>query len=149
MALRRVGTRWVGLCPFHTEKTPSFSVNAELGFYYCFGCGAKGDAITFVRETERLDFPEAVAYLARLAGVTLPVRRSGTPADRGKETRAVEALVAAARFFRSELARHAEAKRLLERRGLSPKEAEAYGFGAAPDGWEGLKSALGSFPEEL
>ena len=71
MGLRRVGSRWVGLCPFHNEKTPSFSVNAELGFYYCFGCGAKGDVITFVRELEHLDFVEAVEKLAARAGVAL------------------------------------------------------------------------------
>ncbi len=148
-SLKKVGASWKGLCPFHGEKTPSFYVHPTKGFYYCFGCGAKGDAITFVRETERMEFPEAVAYLARLAGVALPVRRSGSRADRGKETRGTEALVAAARFFRAELARHAAARRLLERRGLSPKDAEAYGFGAAPDGWEGLKNALAEFPEEL
>ena len=61
---KRVGRRWVGLCPFHAEKTPSFSVNAELGLYYCFGCGAKGDVITFVREIEHLDFVGAVEWLA-------------------------------------------------------------------------------------
>src|SRR5213596_3365915 len=90
--LKKIGGSWKGLCPFHGEKTPSFHVNPSKGFYYCFGCGAKGDAITFVRETERLEFPEAVAYLARLAGVALPVRRSGSRADRSKETRGTEAL---------------------------------------------------------
>jgi DNA primase len=148
-SLKKMGASWKGLCPFHGEKTPSFYVHPTKGFYYCFGCGAKGDAITFVRETERLDFPEAVAYLARLAGVALPVRKSGSRADRTKETRATEALVAAARFFRAELSRHAGAKKLLEKRGLSPKDAEAYGFGAAPDGWEGLKEALSGFSEDV
>src|SRR5204862_1454788 len=62
--LRRVGSRWVGLCPFHEERTPSFSVDAEKKVYYCFGCEAGGDAIGFVRETEALDFPEAVELLA-------------------------------------------------------------------------------------
>ncbi len=70
-ALKRQGQRWVGLCPFHTEKTPSFSVNAEEGFYYCFGCQKSGDAITFVRETEHLDFVEAVRRLADRTGITL------------------------------------------------------------------------------
>src|SRR5579875_339360 len=71
MALRRVGTQWTGLCPFHTEKSPSFSLNPELGVYYCFGCGARGDVITFVRELEHLSFVEAVERLATRAGVTL------------------------------------------------------------------------------
>ena len=60
-ALKKAGSSWKGLCPFHTEKTPSFHVHAERGYFYCFGCGSKGDAITFVRETERMEFPEAVA----------------------------------------------------------------------------------------
>ena len=112
-SLKKAGSSWKGLCPFHGEKTPSFHVHPEKGFYYCFGCGAKGDAISFIRETERLDFPEAVAYLARRAGIALPVRRTGTRADRAKETRASEALAAAARFFREELVRHRAARELL------------------------------------
>src|SRR4051794_19285940 len=69
--LRRVGTRWVGLCPFHDERTPSFSVNAEHKLYHCFGCGESGDAIGFVRATEALDFPGAVELLADRYGVEL------------------------------------------------------------------------------
>jgi DNA primase len=148
-SLKKVGASWKGLCPFHGEKTPSFYVHPQKGFYYCFGCGAKGDAITFVRETERLEFAEAVAYLARLSGVTLPVRKGGSRADRAKETRATEAVAAAASFFRSELPKHAGVKALLERRGLSHADALQYGFGAAPDSWDALKSALAGFPEEL
>ncbi len=148
-SLRKVGRSWKGLCPFHGEKTPSFYVHPDKGFYYCFGCGAKGDAITFVRETERLDFPEAVAYLARQAGISLPVRRSGARADRAKETRAAEALAAAAAFFRESLARHDAARALLSRRGLSVEEAPGYGIGAAPDSWDALRSALsGRIAEE-
>ncbi len=148
-SLKKMGKSWKGLCPFHGEKSASFYVHPDKGFYYCFGCGAKGDAITFVRETERLDFPEAVAYLARLAGITLPVRRSGTRADRGRDTRASEALAAAAAFFRANLERHAAARALLEKRGLSPEEGAALGFGAAPDSWDALKNGLGArFTEE-
>src|SRR2546430_16009992 len=72
IALKRVGRRCMGLCPFHTEKTASFSVNPELGVYYCFGCQKSGDAITFIREIEHLDFVEAVERLAARAGITLP-----------------------------------------------------------------------------
>ncbi|MEO6323854.1 MAG: DNA primase [Thermoanaerobaculia bacterium] len=151
--LKKAGRSWKGLCPFHGEKSPSFHVHPEKGFYFCFGCGAKGDAITFVRETERLEFPEAVAYLARLAGVTIPMRRSGTRVDRSKETRTSEALVAAARFFRLQLSGHAAGRALLARRGFAdpdPEAYEAYGFGVAPDAWDGLKSALAAtFPEEV
>jgi len=141
-SLKKAGRSWKGLCPFHGEKTPSFHVHPDKGFYYCFGCGAKGDAITCVRETERLEFPEAVAYLARLAGITLPMRRSGTRVDRAKETRASEALSLAAAFFRANLDRHEAARALLEKRGLSLEDARTYGLGAAPDSWEALKAAL-------
>src|SRR5512143_1225553 len=140
--LKKAGNSWKGLCPFHGEKTPSFHVHPDKGFYYCFGCGAKGDAITFVRETERLEFPEAVAYLARLAGITLPMRRSGTRVDRGKETRVAEALSLAAAFFRANRDRHEAARALLAKRGLSLEDARAYGLGAALDSWDGLKTSL-------
>src|SRR5512132_3651228 len=127
-SLKKAGASWKGLCPFHTEKSPSFHVHPDKGFYYCFGCGAKGDAITFVRETERLEYPEAVAYLARLAGIRLPPRRHGTRADRSRETGAAEAIAAAAAFFRAQLARHTGALALLTKRGLSPEQAALYGF---------------------
>ena len=148
--LKKAGNSWKGLCPFHGEKTPSFHVHPEKGFYYCFGCGAKGDAITFVRETEKLEFPEAIAYLARRAGIPLPLRRSGSRADRAKETRATEALLAAAKFFREQLGKSAAARAVLEGRGVPEEEWEALGFGAAPDAWDGLSRALsGTFPEEV
>ncbi len=148
--LKKVGASWKGLCPFHSEKTPSFYVHPEKGFYYCFGCGAKGDAISFVKETERVDFAEAVAYLARQAGISLPLRKRGTRAERGKETRSTEAVAAAAKLFREQLPRHAPAKALLERRGLSLERAVELGFGAAPDSWDTLKNALSPiFPEEV
>jgi len=149
-ALKKSGASFKGCCPFHGEKTPSFYVHPAKGFYYCFGCGAKGDAITFVRETERLEFPEAVAYLARLAGIALPSRRTGTRAERGKDTRLSEAIAAAARFFRDQLRSHAAARDYLEKRGIGVEEALAYGFGASPEAWEALKAELSrTFPEEL
>jgi len=147
-SLKKAGRSWKGLCPFHSEKTPSFHVHPDKGFYYCFGCGAKGDAITFVRETERLEFPEAVAYLARLAGITLPMRRSGTRVDRAKDTRAAEALALAAAFFRANLDRHEAAQALLERRGLSLEDARSYGLGAALDSWDALKTSLAARVQE-
>ncbi len=148
--LKKAGSSWKGLCPFHGEKTPSFHVHPDRGFYYCFGCGAKGDAITFVRETEKLEFHEAVAYLARRAGIPLPVRRSGTRADRAKESRAAEALVAAARYFREQLPKSRAAVAVLEGRGVPREEWEALGLGAAPDAWDGLLRTLsGTFTEEV
>lgn len=146
--LKKAGASWKGRCPFHTEKTGSFHVHPEKGFYYCFGCGAKGDAISFVRETERLDFIEAVVYLARRSGVSLPVRRSGTRTERAKEAGVPEALSAAAQFFRQELERSSAALEFLKRRGLSLAEGERFGFGYAPDGWDALRGQLSRrFPE--
>lgn len=148
--LKKVGASWKGLCPFHGEKTPSFYVHPEKGFYYCFGCQAKGDAITFVRETEKLEYPEAVAYLARRAGVSLPVRKGGSRADRSRDTRGSEAIAAAARFFAEALPRSNAVAALLARRGITPEEGRRFGFGAAPESWDALKEALsGTFPEEL
>ncbi len=141
-ALKKIGTSWKGLCPFHGEKTPSFHVHPEKGFYYCFGCGAKGDAISFVRETERLDFVEAVAYLARRAGIRLPERRTGTRTDRAKEVSTAEALAAAARFFREQLSQSQQALAFLAKRGLTPEKAVTFGIGAAPDSWDSLKTNL-------
>src|SRR5207248_11659450 len=90
IALKRVGQRYVGLCPFHAEKTPSFSVNAEEGLYYCFGCQAKGDVITFVREVEHLEFAEAVDRLAAKAGVQLRYDQAAVSHDRQRRDRLVE-----------------------------------------------------------
>ena len=84
--LRRVGARWVGLCPFHDERTPSFSVDADRKLYNCFGCGVGGDAITFVRELEALDFPEAVEALAERYNVELK-REHEDPEEEGRRRR--------------------------------------------------------------
>src|ERR1700675_1758118 len=81
--LKKAGRSWKGLCPFHNERTPSFTVDREKGLYHCFGCGAGGDVIHFVRQIDRLDFPEAVEALASRFGVTIPRRqRSGRLHDR-------------------------------------------------------------------
>src|SRR5581483_5838499 len=87
VALRRVGRRFTGLCPFHKEKTPSFSVNAELGAYFCFGCQKSGDAITFVREVEHLDFVGAVERLAARAGIQLRYDDASYSQDRKRRDR--------------------------------------------------------------
>src|ERR1700729_4355283 len=95
--------RWVGLCPFHTEKSPSFSVNAELGMYYCFGCGAKGDVITFVREVEHLDFVEALENLAARAGIALRYDNESTSRDHQRKKGIHETLDAAIAWYHQRL----------------------------------------------
>ena len=93
--LKRVGRRWLGLCPFHAEKSPSFSVNQEQGLYYCFGCGAKGDVITFVREIEHLDFVGAVEFLAGKAGITLRYTDRDEGEGRKQRARLLDAMARA------------------------------------------------------
>jgi DNA primase len=147
MALRRVGTRWVGLCPFHTEKTPSFSVNAELGMYYCFGCGASGDVITFVREVEHLDFVEAVEKLAARAGVALHYDSEAGGRDHQRRTRIHETLEAAIAWYHERLltAPDAAAARsyLRRERGYDGDIVRRYRIGWAPQDRDRLVRALG------
>src|SRR5437879_6656542 len=85
--LRKAGSHWKGLCPFHAEKTPSFTVNPQKGIFHCFGCGVGGDAFGFVMRQDRLSFPEAVRALAKTAGVALPDERGARSGDSGREER--------------------------------------------------------------
>ena len=144
-ALKRQGRRWVGLCPFHGEKTPSFSVNAEEGFYYCFGCQAKGDAITFVREVEHLDFAEAVRRLADRAGIAI---REDAAAGRDSRQRAelLEVMERATEWYHQRLVGSADAGRArdyLRSRGYDGEVVRRYRLGWAPDEWDTLCRALG------
>src|SRR5882724_12219463 len=110
LALKRSGRRFVGLCPFHPEKTPSFSINQEEGVYYCFGCQASGDAITFVREVEHLDFVGAVERLASRAGIQLRYDDAAYSENRKKRDRLHEAVAAAIAFYHDRLMKHDDAK---------------------------------------
>ena len=153
LALRRVGTRWVGLCPFHTEKSPSFSLNSELGLYYCFGCGAKGDMITFVREIEHLDFVEAVEKLAARAGITLRYDDQATDRDHQRRSRIHETLERAVEWYHQRLlsaSDAAEARSYLRReRGYDGDVVRQYRLGWAPEGWDQLVRSLGMAPGAL
>ncbi|MDE0194261.1 MAG: CHC2 zinc finger domain-containing protein, partial [bacterium] len=146
-ALRKSGRRWQGLCPFHSEKTPSFSVNAEEGLYYCFGCRASGDAITFVRQTEGLDFAAAVEVLAARAGVTLRYDSTGQAAQSGRRQQLIEAVAAAVEWYHERLLNHRDAgaaRGYLRSRGLSGDEVRNFKLGWAPAGWDELSRALRS-----
>jgi len=143
--LRRAGKNYSALCPFHDEKSPSFSVNPDKQFYYCFGCGAGGNAIGFLMEYERLDFPAAVEKLAAIAGVEVP-REGGAPGASPRQAELAARLEAAAKWFQAQLRSHpqaAEARKYLERRGLSDETVQRFGIGFAPPGWDGLLNALG------
>lgn len=121
-------------CPFHQEKTASFHVDERKGYYYCFGCQAKGDVIGFLRETGNMTFMEAVAQLAREAGMALPDRDPAAQARDDRRTRLAEVMEAAVRFYRLQLATAAgsEARAYLARRGLSPEAQARHGLGYAP-----------------
>ncbi|HWL59085.1 MAG TPA: DNA primase [Paracoccus sp. (in: a-proteobacteria)] len=137
---------WWAPCPFHGEKTASFHVDDQKGFYYCFGCHAKGDALTFLREAEGLGFIEAVEILASEAGLQMPERdpRSVERADR--RTELVELMEQAVRWFRLQLGSGlaADARDYLARRGLDGAACEQFGIGFAPDQRQGLFNALRS-----
>jgi DNA primase len=155
--LRRVGSRWTGLCPFHDERTPSLSVDPERKLYHCFGCGAGGDAIRFVEETEALDFPEAVESLADRTGVRLEREEDDPAAERRRRRR--ERLFAlldrAASFYMAYLWESREAKRAreyLSGRGLSEAIAREFRVGYAPSAWDRMivgAQQSGFSPEEL
>ena len=150
VALRRVGLRWVGLCPFHTERSGSFSVNGELGLYHCFGCGVGGDAITFVQEVEHLSFSEAVERLAARAGLTLR-DDDAVPESHRQRARLVQVMEKAVEWYHQRLlsARDAApARAYLRGRGYDGDVVRRYRLGWAPDAWDELCRAL-SLDDEL
>ncbi len=143
--LRRVGQRFQGLCPFHGEKSPSFSVNAEEGLYYCFGCQVSGDAITFVREKEHLDFVEAVEWLSNKAGVTLRYTDAGFSEDRKRKARLHDAIEQAVEWYHDRLLSGDDAgaaRSYLRQRGFDGEVVRRYRIGWAPDDWDLLARSL-------
>ncbi len=143
VSLRRSGTNEFGLCPFHHEKSPSFSVNSDLGIFKCFGCGESGDVIGFLQKIEGLDFPEALKLAAEKAGVTL--QNDYFPKDAALEARKKEVLEInslAAKFFNFILQKHNAGKvaqEYLKNRKLGEKAIESFFLGFAPDQWTALK----------
>jgi DNA primase len=144
--LRRSGATWKGLCPFHGEKTPSFHVNGDKGFFHCFGCGVGGDVIKFVELADTVTFPEAVRQLAARAGLPVPEPEDSRQDAEGQRDR--EALLKAhdlaAAWFSEQLgtAAGAAARRQLQHRGVAPEIVERLGIGYAPAAREGLKARL-------
>ncbi len=137
------GDMWAP-CPFHQEKSASFHVDDRKGYYYCFGCHAKGDAVTFVKESENLGFMEAVELLAREAGLPMPARdpMAAQVADRRSQLAAV--MEEAVKWFRLQLRTSAasDARAYMAKRGLSEAAQERWEIGFAPDGWHGLQLAM-------
>lgn len=151
--LQKRGREFTGLCPFHNEKTPSFTVSEEKGFFHCFGCGAHGDVVGFVMRADGLSFPEAVERLAEQAGLPVP---KGTPEDRQKAERQATLLgvmESAAAWFEAQLSTPAgrRGRDYLLGRGLEERTIARFRLGFAPDSRNGLRSALlkDGFPEAL
>ena len=145
VALKRVGRRFQGLCPFHTEKTPSFSVSPEKGVWYCFGCQKSGDAITFVRDVENLDFVEAVERLAARANITLRYDDAAYSQERKRKQRLHEAVQAAIDFYHHRLLDAPDggnARRYLRSRNFDGAAARQFSIGFAPDGYDVLSTHL-------
>lgn len=141
--LKTAGSRQKGLCPFHEEKTPSFSVDPSRQLFYCFGCQTGGDVFKFVMLYEKLNFPEAVEFLARRWGVPLPTTERR--AEDGPKDRLMRMNEAAHSFFRTTLADEkvgADCRRYLEQRRIDDATAAKLGVGFAPDAWESLRGHL-------
>ena len=149
--LTKAGREYKGCCPFHQENTPSFYVNDDKAFYHCFGCSAHGDAIRWMTDQRGLPFIDAVKELAQAAGMELPEldRQSAAKAERAKGLH--EAMQAAAEWFESQLdgIEGSEARALLDRRGIRPETAKAFGMGYAPDARGKLRSALKEFGDAM
>ncbi len=149
--LKKAGKNYSALCPFHKEKSPSFSVSPDKQFYYCFGCGAGGNALGFVMDHDQLDFPQAVEELAKRAGMEVPREESGSSR---KPRQPVDSplyplLAAAADYYRQALKSHPTRKAAVEYlkgRGLSGVIARDFGLGFAPPGWDNLMKHLGGDP---
>jgi DNA primase len=153
--LRKGGANLSGLCPFHAEKSPSFTVSPSKQFYHCFGCGVSGDAIRFLTEYSGMSFIDAVSDLAQQVGMTVPEDES-SPAERElaaahKQRRATlsDVLAKAAEAYRKQLKSHPRAIDYLKGRGLSGEIAQRFGLGYAPDGWRSLASVFPSYDDPL
>ena len=143
--LKKAGKNYSACCPFHEEKTPSFTVTQEKQFYHCFGCGASGNAIGFLMEYERLEFIEAIEYLAKNAGLEVPKTTLSSSRIEKKQRNLYSILIESDKFFRTQLRQHPEAKSAityLKKRGLSGKIAAKFGIGFAPNSWDLLLNTL-------
>ena len=151
LKLTKAGREFKGCCPFHNEKTPSFYVNDDKGFYHCFGCSAHGDAIRWMTDQRGLPFIDAVKELAQAAGLAMPEqdRASAAKAERAKGLHDV--MQAAADWFTAQLGgiEGAEPRALLDRRGIRPETAKAFGMGYAPDARGKLRAALKEFGDAM
>jgi DNA primase len=152
IALRRVGRNWVGLCPFHAERSPSFNVREETGRYKCFGCGAAGDVFTFVQEIEHVDFVTAVEQLSAKVGIQLRYTSGGESKDRQRRKQLIEAMGKAVEWYHQRLLNGNDARAArdyLRSRGLAGDIARQFKLGWAPDDWDALSRDVGISADAL
>jgi DNA primase len=145
VALRKAGRNWVGLCPFHTEKSGSFNVREETGRYKCFGCQAAGDVFTFVQEIEHIDFVSSVEKLAARANITLTYTTGGESQDRQRRKKLISAMAEAVNWYHQRLLHSPDARAArdyLRDRGLAGDVARHFQLGYAPDEWDALSQHL-------
>ncbi len=151
VGLKKSGRNFTACCPFHEEKTPSFSVNQEKQFYYCFGCGAGGNAIGFIMDYERMDFPRAIEVLADTAGLEVPREASAFQEQPQQKKNIYTILEKAAVYYQQQLKEHPQKQRAvdyLKARGLSGEIARDFDMGYAPPGWDNLLNHLGQSDED-
>ncbi len=144
LPLKKTGTNHVGLCPFHNEKTPSFTVSEAKQFFHCFGCGEGGDVVTFIMKKENLDFPEAVKFLADKAGILIEESKHTDKQLDEKRAKGYEINKDAARFFYANLWREQIPLNYLRSRNIPDKTIRQFGLGYAMDSWNSLYDYLGS-----
>ncbi|MFZ9465839.1 MAG: CHC2 zinc finger domain-containing protein, partial [Burkholderiaceae bacterium] len=139
--LKKAGANYSGLCPFHGEKTPSFTVSPSKQFYHCFGCGAHGSAIGFLMEHLGLGYVEAIEALAQQQGLTVPKEREAKPVQALDERKSMlDAMAKAADFYRARLKDSERAIHYLRERGLEGRTAARFSLGYAPGGWHALEA---------
>ena len=144
VTLKRAGSNYKGLCPFHGEKTPSFTVSPSKGFYHCFGCSAHGTAIGFLMAYDNLEFPEAVEALAEMMGLEVPRETTGVPERKDDNEELYSLLREADQIYRAELRGNDRAIAYLKKRGIDGPTAGRFGIGYAPDAWDTVMRQLGT-----
>ena len=147
VALRKAGANYSACCPFHSEKTPSFTVSPSKQFYHCFGCGAHGSAIGFVMQYSGLGFVEAVEDLAHNAGMQVPQVSERVHIERARKAPLTELMAQAARFYKDQLKASSKAIDYLKNRGLTGEVAARFGLGYAPDEWQGLQRVFPDYSD--
>lgn len=144
LSLKKAGGEWTACCPFHDERTPSFTVSPQKQFYHCFGCGAHGSAVGFVMEYDHLEFPDAVEELAQDAGMEVQYENGSQRRDRDDRSDLYTLLDEAANWYQKQLSQSEQAQTYCRERGLDADTLERFRIGWAPPGWDGIHDLLGT-----